>query len=140
MRTVLTTLLLLVAVEASAYAQGEIPGAKQLSESELRKIERRAKPYIKWQRHYEQKMGLEEGSIGFGRLDNGWCGVVSRSRKWGGTWTFYDPFSWRCRNAMGPRRIAVHEACHRRYAHEWRGEITLKEKHAEVDSCIRKYW
>jgi hypothetical protein len=82
MRAVLTALLMVAAVEASAsYARERIP-----AKLEARKLVVR--------------------DVGFGRIGGGWCGVVARATKKRSDTRGPDLFSWRCRAAMGPRQVA----------------------------------
>jgi len=89
-----------------------------------------------WTRYYERRMGLRQGDVHFVGAAP-FCGMVTVSPEWHGVITVFD---LRAACSRWPARdLALHEACHRRYAHLFVDHITDERKHEEVAECARAY-
>jgi hypothetical protein len=94
--------------------------------------------YVQGVNHFRAKMGLEE-QIAFAHAEHSrYCAFVDKSSdRWPATYVYFwvDKPNGRCER---PEIMALHEACHERYAHlDVPG--TDAEHHAEVKACMKAY-
>lgn len=88
-----------------------------------------------WTRRWEIEMGLPPTDFRFAQTPGHYCAQVVLEQELAErvqlhTVTYYDPGRWPCDS---PAKLALHEACHRRYQHHRMSQADVEENHIDVE-------
>lgn len=96
---------------------------------------------VEWQRHYEELTGVCEHEARFvPERQNGWTAWVNADPELGAGGLSYGPeVIHYVARAPVEKDLVLHEVCHIRYQHLWLTDMSVEEKHREVEKCMAAY-